>query len=128
MTFSKPLFNGVQWDFSSDKYEATVLMSRVSAPNSSGFAAEARTNNTNLFGGRVIAQAGDFARIGGTYVNAHHSQSQLEAVNGDIFQGQLTEAMNFAPVTEIAVAIKDDSPEDNEGAAPSSPATSSSGT
>ena len=115
MTFSKPLFNGVQWDFASDKYEATVLMSRVSAPNSSGFAGEARTNNTNLLGGRVVAQVGDFARIGGTYVNSHHSQSQLEAVNGDIFQGQLTEAMNFAPVTEIAVLIKDDSPEDSEG-------------
>ena len=115
MTFSKPLFNGVQWDFASDKYQATVLMSRASAPNSAGFAAESRTNNTNVVGGRLVAQVGDFVKVGGTYVNAHHSQSQLEAVNGDIFKGQLTEALNFAPVTEIAVSIRDDSPEDSEG-------------
>ena len=32
LTFSRSRFNGVQWDFASDKYEATVLLSRVSEP------------------------------------------------------------------------------------------------
>ena len=115
MTFSKPLFNGVQWDFTSDKYEATLLLSRASAPSSFGPVPDRRTNSSNLIGGRVVVQVGDFVGFGGTFVNAHHSQSQLEAINGDIFHGQLTEAMNFAPVTEIVVKIKDESPEDNEG-------------
>ena len=34
MTFSKPAFNGIQWDFLSDKYAATFLGSRVSSPGS----------------------------------------------------------------------------------------------
>ena len=115
MTFSKPLFNGVQWDFASDKYEATLLLSRASAPSSFGVVPDSRTNTSNLVGGRAVAQVGDFVEVGGTFVNAHHSQSQLEAINGDIFHGQLTEAMNFSAVTEVIVAIRDDSPEDNEG-------------
>jgi hypothetical protein len=115
LTFSKPLFNGVQWDFSSDKYLATLLLSRISAPSSFGVVPDSRTNTSNLVGGRVVAQLGDFVEVGGTFVNAHNSQSQLEAINGEIFHGQLTEALNFAAVTDVTVAIKDDSPEDNEG-------------
>ena len=124
MTFSKPLFNGVQWDFTSDKYEATLLLSRASAPSSFGPVPDRRTNSSNLIGGRVVVQVGDFVGFGGTFVNAHHSQSQLEAINGDIFHGQLTEAMNFAPVTEIVVKIKDE-PETTREVAPCSRATSS---
>ena len=33
LTFSKPAFSGIQADFASDKYQATVLMSRISNPN-----------------------------------------------------------------------------------------------
>ena len=115
MTFSKPLFNGLQIDFASDKYLTTILMSRISEPSSLGFRPESRTNNTNLFGGRLVAQVGDFVRVGGTLINAHHSQTQREAINGDIFKGQLTEAPNFSPFTEIEIRIKDDSPEDGKG-------------
>ena len=32
MTFSKPGFNGVQWDFAADKYSATMLLARPSRP------------------------------------------------------------------------------------------------
>ena len=115
MTFSKPLFNGIQWDFASDKYAATLLLSRVSEPNSLGGGPEQRSNNTNLFGGRLVMQIGDFVKVGGTLVNAHHAQTQLETIDGDIFKGQLTEAQNFQPVTLIQVALTDDSPSDGEG-------------
>ena len=115
MTFSKPLFNGIQWDFASDKYQATVILSRISEPNSIGEGPEQRTNNTNLFGGRMVMQLGDFAKIGGTLVNVHHSITQMDAINGDIFKGQLTEAQNSSPVTLVEVSIGDDSPNDGEG-------------
>jgi len=118
MTFSKPLFNGVQWDFASDKYAATMLLSRISDPgqyigNVDG--PESYTSNTNLFAGRLEAQVGDFAKVGGTFVNAHHSQSQLEALNGDIFKGALTSEQNAASVSRIYLRISDDSPLDGEG-------------
>ena len=119
MTFSKAVFNGLQIDYAADKYQATLLMSRISAPNATftarGTQADQRTNNTNLFGGRLEVQVGDFVKVGGTLVNAHHSQTQRQAVNGDIFKGQLTEALNFTPVTTIEIRIRDDSPEDGKG-------------
>ena len=115
MTLSKPLFNGLQWDLTSDKYAATILLSRISEPDSPSQLPEQSTNNTNLFGTRVEAQVGDFVKVGGTFVNARHSQSQLEAINGDIFEGALTEGQNFGSVSRIAVTIADDSPEDGKG-------------
>ena len=124
MTFSKPRFNGLQIDYAADKYQATLLMSRISQPNAiliqslggpSGTQVEQRTNNTNLFGGRLQVQVGDFVKVGGTLVNAHHSQTLRQAINGDIFKGQLTEALNFTPVTMIEIRIRDDSPEDGKG-------------
>ncbi|MCC7263227.1 MAG: hypothetical protein IT369_11980 [Candidatus Latescibacteria bacterium] len=114
MTFSKPLFNGIQWDFASDKYEATLLLSRISSPSSLGGSADQRTNNTNLIGARLTSQVGDFVEVGGTLVNTHQAQTQLEGVSGDILHGQLTEAQNFATVNYVEVAIQDDSPEDRE--------------
>ncbi|MDP6018952.1 MAG: hypothetical protein QGI32_22880 [Candidatus Latescibacteria bacterium] len=118
MTFSKPNFNGVQLDFASDKHQATVIMSRISEPNffvgvSSEFQ-EARTNNTNLMGGRVVVQLGDFVKLGGTLVNAHHAYTQSEAFSGNILQGNLTGIQRTGNVQRIEVRIRDDSPEDGE--------------
>ena len=117
MTFSKPLFNGIQWDFASDKYETTLLLSRISDPNSFlvGGTARQLTDNTNLAGGRLLIQVGDFVRLGGTFVNAHHSYSRAEAFSDDIFRGNLLGVQNEEPVGIIEILIKDDSPEDSEG-------------
>ena len=115
MTFSKPLFNGLQWDFATDKWETTLLLSRISEPSSPGGRPDQSSNVTNLFAGRLVAQVGDFVKIGGTFVNAHHSQTQLEALSGNISQGQLTEAQNFTTIDLVEIRIKDDSPEDGEG-------------
>ena len=54
LTFSKPAFNGVQWDFASDKYQTTIVASRLASPgtriqfeNSTG---QILGDMTNLFG------------------------------------------------------------------------------
>ena len=117
MTFSKPLFNGIQWDVAADKYEATLLLSRISDPNSFlvGGTARQLTDNTNLTGGRLTAQVGDFVKIGGTFVNAHHSYTRAEAFSDDIFKGDLLGVQNEEAVGVINIRIRDDSPEDGSG-------------
>lgn len=115
MTFSKPLFDGLQWDFLSDKYAATLIMSRVSEPGVSGANPSQQTDNTNLIGGRLEVQVGDFVKVGGTFVNAHQAHTQQESFSGDMFKGALTGPQNFANITQINVRIGDDSPEDGEG-------------
>ena len=120
MTFSKPRFNGVQLDFATDKYSATMLLSRINEPNpfegaGSSRSATARTDNTNMMGGRVEVQVGDFAKVGGTFINAHHSQTQNNALSGNFFQGSLTGSQNLENLTFIEVLIRDDSPEDGVG-------------
>ena len=117
MTFSKPLFNGVQWDFASDKYEATVLLSRISDPSSFLLGGQPRqlTDNTNMLGSRVQIQVGDFVKVGGTFVNAHHSYTRAQAFSDDIFKGDLLGVQREEPVSVIEIRIKDDSPEDGEG-------------
>ena len=79
MTFSKPNFNGVQIDFASDKYAATVLASRINDP-AVGVTINPRrqSNSTSLFGGRALAQVGDFITVGGTMVNAHNANTALD--------------------------------------------------
>ena len=94
MTFSKPLFDGIQWDFASDKYTATLLLSRISDAGVSGANPQQRTDNTNLIGGRLVAQVGDFVKVGGTFVSAHHAHTQVEAFSGDMFKGNLTTQQN----------------------------------
>jgi len=118
MTFSKPRFNGIQWDFLADKYSATLLLSRISDPDAPGGTVDlsrARTDNTSLVGSRMEVQVGDFVKVGGTFVNAHHAQTQTEAFNGNIFKGNLTGVQNTGHVSFVEVLIKDDSPEDGEG-------------
>jgi len=116
MTFSKPLFNGIQWDFASDKYTGTLLLSRISAPSSpeGGLPLQA-TDNTNLIGSRLVAQVGDFVQVGGTFVNMHHSYSRAEAFSDNLLAGNLLGVQNTAAVGRVEVLIRDDSPEDGEG-------------
>ena len=112
MTFSKPLFNGMQWDFASDKHLFTLLLSRVSNPLSSD---RTPTDNTNLLGGRMVIQLGDFVRLGGTLVNAHHAYTKAEAFTENLLTGNLLGVQNTASPTVIEVLIRDDSPEDGVG-------------
>ncbi len=118
MTFSKPSFAGIQLDMATDKYEATLLVSRPSAPGSiegpeATSTGRFRSNDTNLLGGRGTVQVGDFVKLGGTYVNAFNSSTKGQAFQGNPFKGTLTEGQNSADITRIEVRLSDDSPEDD---------------
>jgi hypothetical protein len=116
LTFSKPVFDGIQFDFASDKYAATFLTSRPSGFQTGMEAANERTNVTNLMGGRATAQVGDFVTVGGTYVNLFHAGTRGQAMSGNPFKGTLTEAQNNT-ITRIDIRLSDDSPEDNQDGA-----------
>ena len=123
MTFSKPTFAGIQFDLATDKYEATVLLSRPSSPgqveelSGSTSTARFRSNDTNMLGGRGTVQIGDFVKVGATYVNAFNSSTKGQAFQGNPFKGTLTEGQNNADITRIEVRLSDDSPEDNTAGA-----------
>lgn len=121
MTFSKPAFAGIQFDLATDKYEATVIASRPSAPGAVGTitgsttsGGRERSNDTNLLGGRGKVQVGDFVNIGATYITAFNAQTKGQAFQGNPFKGTLTEGQNNADVNRIEIRLSDDSPEDGE--------------
>ena len=113
MTFSKPSFNGVQWDLASNTEAVTFLLSRINWPvtgaSFGGRPAEG-TSVKNLFGGRMTKRISDLVTVGGTYVNAHNGQTSLKLV-GDPFKGHLWDVQN-RDITFITLRISDDSPED----------------
>ena len=104
-------------DFQSDKHSATVLLSRINSPGRTGRVVVEATNSTNLFGFRGTSQIGDFVKVGGTYINAHHSQTLVESLEGDPISGSLTVGQNTEPISQIFVRLSDDSPADREGGA-----------
>ena len=118
LTFSKPRFNGLQFDFAADKYAATILASRVSAPS----LVETNTPNrmtylTGLIAGRATVQVGDFITLGGTLVNARNSNTSLDMFDSNFLAGNLTAGQSGAPVNVVAVVLSDDSPEDGQAGA-----------
>ncbi len=120
LTFSKPRFDGLQWDMQTDKYNATVLASRVSHPGvqayTEGAAPTAFTTFTDLLGFRGTVQMGDFAKTGLTFVNASHRNSKL-AFGDNSLKGLLSGGLNTGYLRSVTVRLTDDSPEDNEAGA-----------
>lgn len=118
LTFSKPTFNGVQWDFLSDKYKMTLLASRINAPvlQSGGPSLTQQFSDfSNLLAWRGTAQLAGFVNIGATYVNSSLTNSKRDW-NQNSFQGSLTTSQNSGNVSMITILISDDSPGDTEGA------------
>jgi hypothetical protein len=120
LTFSKPRFDGVQWDIQTDKYALTLLSSRV---NNTAEISDTELGGsvlfstfTNFYGGRAETQVGDLARMGFTFVNAAHRNSEL-AFGDNSMKGLLSGPMNTDFVRSVVVRITDDSPEDGEGGA-----------
>ena len=114
LTFSKPTFNGLQWDFLSDKYALTLLGSRLNAPgytalNEAGGASTIE-NTTRLLGARGVAQVGDFAKLGLTWVNVSNTSSEL-SLGDNSLKGVLTGPQNTGNVERVIIRIVDDSPE-----------------
>ena len=120
LTFTKPVFNGIQWDLATDKYELTLLASRLASPgtplqfeNSPG---QVLGNMTNFWGIHSTAQLGDFSTVGFTYLNvANFSTSRKLGDNS--LSGVLTEAQNGGNIETIVLRLSDDSPEDGTGGA-----------
>ena len=115
LTFSKPNFNGIQMDFASDKYRGTMLFSRISfsvAGTTPRNVPATVTNGTNLMGGRVVAEVGDFVEVGATLVNAHNSQTFEDAFERNPLKGTLGANQGAVPVRGLALVLSDDSPED----------------
>ncbi|MFT5378001.1 MAG: hypothetical protein ACI906_004844, partial [Candidatus Latescibacterota bacterium] len=117
LTFSRSRFNGIQWDFQSDKYGATALLSRVSDPGRvvQGSSRTQETDYTNFMGLRGTAQIGDFINLGATLVNTNFGSSSSN-FSENSRKGLLTSSQNSGNVTEVVVRISDDSPGDDSGA------------
>ena len=113
MTFRKTAFNGVQFDYMSDRGSATALISRVNVP-----LVEPRASFvdefTTLVGLRTVWNAADFVRIGGTFVNAHNGRSSTRPLDGSPWTGRLSSHQAGARINRITVQITDDSPGDGE--------------
>lgn len=126
MTFSKPSFDGVQFDLATNKYLLTFLYSRLSSPGGTDTPEEGlnRTNNTTLIGGRTTVQVGDFTTLGFNFVNAHQSNSLTDGFGGNPFTGELTVDQKVEPISWIEILLSDDSPEDGKGGAAFFPAGS----
>ena len=120
LTFSKPRFDGVQWDMMTDKYAVTLLSSRINntarVADNEGESGVQFGTFTNLWAARGEANVGDFAKIGITFVNAAHRNSDV-AFGDNSLQGLLSGPMNADFVRSIIVRVSDDSPEDGEGGA-----------
>jgi hypothetical protein len=125
MTFSKPSWDGVQFDYAADKYQATVIYSRLSQPGGSttNDLELLATNATSLIGGRATMQIGDFATVGLTSVNSHHSNTLVDGFKGNPVSGELTIDQNKI-LSFIEIVLRDDSPEDGVGGAAFFPAGS----
>ena len=120
LTFSKPRFDGIQWDLRTDKYALTLLSSRI---NNTGEIALTEigggvnfTTYTNLWAAKGQVQVGDFVSLGATFVNAAHRNSDLPFGDNSL-SGLLSGPMNTDFVRSIVVRVSDDSPEDGEGGA-----------
>lgn len=120
MTFSKPIFDGVQWDIRSDKYAMTTLASRISSPHTVAISREdlpaSRTIFTNVLGLRGTAQVGDFLTMGATYVNAGHWSTSIDMADNSL-KGTLGGRLIAGNVRRLQVRLSDDSPEDGTGGA-----------
>ena len=125
MVFSKARLNGVQFDLAMDRYETTLIYSRISSPGggTTDDREVLRTNNTILLGGRLAAQIGEFAEIGFHMINAHQSHTLTDRLAGNPFAGALTVDQNRT-VSLIQVVLRDDSPGDGVGGAAYFPAGS----
>jgi hypothetical protein len=104
LTFFKPRFNGVRFDYAGDYASGTVLLSRPSNPNFSE-----RSDATHVFGGHTEFRVGPRATFGLTYVNAHNTRTENELIDESPLRGVLTTQSNQS-LDKLWVRVRDDSP------------------
>jgi len=116
MSLSKPRLDGIQFDVATDKYDGTLVYSRLTGPRGTQGIEIPQTNNTTLFGGRLAAQIGDFVKVGAHTVNVHQSNTRSSSLLDNQFRGGLTTGQNQT-ISNIQIILADDSPEDGVGGA-----------
>ena len=106
LTFSKPLFDGLQWDFQTDKYGMSVLAARADSPGRVAVAvdqgAARQTTFTQLLGLNGSVGVGDFATVGGTYLTTFHQNSAL-SLDENSLRGVLGGRLNAGNVQRLIV-------------------------
>ena len=120
MTFRKAGFNGIATSLVGDRFRATGLFSRISAPIVEiDYLAPtvALSNSTNLSAGRFEADLTDFLTLGLTAVNSHNVRGSRESFRDNPFKGMLTAGQLSRQTNLLVVRLSDDSPEDDEGGA-----------
>ena len=121
LTFSKPRFDGIQWDLRTDKYGLTMLSSRVSHTGDlSGTEdppSRCATPCSPISGRpRARPRSATSPAPAVTFVNAAHRNSNVSFGDNSL-SGLLSGPLNADFVRSIIVRITDDSPEDGEGGA-----------
>jgi len=115
MTFSKPAFNGIQWDSGyEDVWKGTVLASRVNDP---GFSTIDYANTTTLWAGRTTMEPVQGFRLGITYVNTHNGRTTESPSWRHFRDGRLCADQLSGSVDRVVLKISDDSPGDGVGVA-----------
>ena len=118
MVFSKVRMDGLQIDAASDKYQSSLIYSRISGPRSTLGTDVRRTNLTSLLAGRFQAAVGDFVDLAFHAANIHQSNTLNDrSLLKSVLTGNLTQYQNLETVNEIIVVLRDDSPEDGVGGA-----------
>ena len=116
LSFSKPRLNGLQIDLATDKYQLTFLHSLITGRRGLQQEESRFTDATSLVGGRFTAQLGDFVELGLHAVNAHQTNSESDQLIETLYKGGLNKQQNET-ISQIAIALRDDSPEDGAGGA-----------
>jgi hypothetical protein len=130
LTFYKPRFDGVRFDYERDRLAMTVLSSRLSDPDGARqpgpgedpldlrpqAGGGSRSHSTHLLAGHAEAKLGAAGRLGLSYINTRNSSTQLKLNNGNLLRGALTAQQNQSLRT-LWVRLRDDSPLDRVGGA-----------
>lgn len=120
MTFRKAGFNGVATSLATPRLRATALFSRLTLPIINidpEIPTVSVENATNLSGGRIEADLGDYFTLGATMVNAHNVNGSRESFRDNPFKGLLTSGQLDRRLNLLVVRLSDDSPEDEQGGA-----------
>ena len=120
LTFSKPLYDGLQWDTLTDRWACTVLASRVDAPGKTVVDMDQgpsrKTVFTQLLGLRGTIDVGEYVKLGATYVTAFHQNAAIPLQDNSL-RGVLGGRLNAGDVELIVVRFTDDSPDEQVGGA-----------
>ena len=116
LTFNKPAFSGIQWDFASDYFEGTILSSRLASPGTVVLGekykrSDARRRDKPLWW-PCQGSSQRLSQLGFTYLNVANFSAQAES---QLAERGVDECSKRGQVETIVLRLSDDSPEDGIG-------------